>query len=277
MRQLLFSPASVFWRVNREFTTGLAGPRAVLMQISHPLVAAGVADHSRFREHRLARLYRTSIAAAAITFGSRRLAVRAVNKINRIHTRVHGMLREDTGRFKAGTPYDANDPELKFWVLATITDSSLAVYERFVAPLTAEERESYYRDSLTVARLFEIPESGIPPAYADFQRYMARMLSDNSIRPGTDAREIVKALFSPSVTGGLLFAGSVVGVGLLPAELRRDLGLHWNPRWDAWLRSAARASSRVRRHTPAFLCSNPLATATSLWMMMGRGEPATAD
>jgi uncharacterized protein (DUF2236 family) len=86
MHPLLFSPKSVFWRVNREFTTGLAGPRAVLMQIAHPLVAAGVAEHSRFRDHRLARLYRTSIAAASVTFGSRKLAARAVNSINRIHT-----------------------------------------------------------------------------------------------------------------------------------------------------------------------------------------------
>src|SRR5436853_5039363 len=71
MGQPLFSPSSVFWRVNRELASGLAGPRAVLMQIAHPLIAAGVAEHSRFREHRFARLYRTSLAAGAITFGSR--------------------------------------------------------------------------------------------------------------------------------------------------------------------------------------------------------------
>src|SRR5215510_11159418 len=68
MGQPFFSPSSVFWRVNRELASGLAGPRAVLMQIAHPLVAAGVTEHSRFRQHRLARLYRTSVAAAAITF-----------------------------------------------------------------------------------------------------------------------------------------------------------------------------------------------------------------
>ena len=78
MGQPLFSPSSVFWRVNRELASGLAGPRAVLMQIAHPLIAAGVAEHSRFRERRFARLYRTSLAAAAITFGSRDFALRAV-------------------------------------------------------------------------------------------------------------------------------------------------------------------------------------------------------
>jgi uncharacterized protein (DUF2236 family) len=273
MQPLLFSPASVFWRVNREFTTGLAGPRAVLMQIAHPLVAAGVAEHSRFREHRLARLYRTSIAAAAITFGSRRLAMHAVNKINRIHTRVHGVLGSDVGRFSAGTPYDANDPELKFWVLATITDSSLRVYELFVAPLSAEERESYYRDSLTVARLFDIPESIIPSSYSDFTGYMDRMLADGSVCIGNDAREIVAALFSRSLTGALLFGGSAVGIGLLPERLRAEFGLQWRSRYETWLRNAAACSARVRRYVPAFVCSNPLATGSELLAAIRPREP----
>src|SRR5207253_5273504 len=103
MGQPLFSPSSVFWRVNRELASGLAGPRAVLMQIAHPLIAAGVAEHSRYREHRFARLYRTSVAAAAITFGSREFATRAVNSINRIHQRVHGTLKAQAGVFPPGT------------------------------------------------------------------------------------------------------------------------------------------------------------------------------
>jgi uncharacterized protein (DUF2236 family) len=153
----------MFWRVNRELASGLAGPRAVLMQIAHPLIAAGVAEHSRFREHRFARLYRTSMAAAAITFGSREAALYVVDSINRIHQRVHGSLKTRAGVFPAGTPYDANDPVLKLWVLNTITDSTLLVYESFVSPLSRDQLEEFYNDSLTVARLFDIPEQLIPP------------------------------------------------------------------------------------------------------------------
>ena len=113
----------MFWRVNRELVSGLAGPRAVLMQIAHPLIAAGVAEHSRYQEHWFARLYRTSMAAAAITFGSRDLALRAISAINRRHLTVHGTLQKQAGVFPAGTPYDANDPQLKRWVLNTIIQS----------------------------------------------------------------------------------------------------------------------------------------------------------
>jgi uncharacterized protein (DUF2236 family) len=260
MRRLLFSPASVFWQVNREFTTSLAGPRAVLMQVAHPLVAAGVAEHSRFREHRLARLYRTSLAAAAITFGSRQLAERAIRRINGIHTRVHGVLARGTGRFCAGTPYDANDPELKFWVLATITDSSFSVYDRFVRPLSEAERESYYQDSLTVARMFDIPDSLIPRTYKEFTIYMERMLQDGSVKVGSDAREICTALFSRSFTGTMLFAGSSIGIGLLPEPMRHEYGLRWSRRHEHWLQRAASASRRIHRHTPLLIRSNPFAT-----------------
>src|SRR4029450_5584013 len=148
MRGPLFSPKSVFWRVNRELACGFAGPRAVLMQIAHPLVAAGVAEHSQFRTHRLARLYRTSLAAAAITFGSRDFALRAVRTINQKHQRVHGVVKEPSGIFPAGTPYDANDPELKLWVLSTITESTLLAYDLFVSRLTVQDRRQYYADSL---------------------------------------------------------------------------------------------------------------------------------
>src|SRR5206468_12362084 len=179
--QPLFSPSSVFWRVNRELASGLAGPRAVLMQIAHPLVAAGVAEHSQFRRHRFARLYRTSAAAAAITFGSRELALRVIRSINRKHQQVHGMLRAHAGVFPPGTPYDANDPELKLWVLSTITDSTLLVYDSFVSRLSNDDHERYYRDSLTVAKLFAIPESMIPPTFADCRSYLNRMPESNAI------------------------------------------------------------------------------------------------
>jgi uncharacterized protein (DUF2236 family) len=44
----LFGPRSLAWRINRETILLLGGGRALLMQVAHPLVAAGVADHSDF-------------------------------------------------------------------------------------------------------------------------------------------------------------------------------------------------------------------------------------
>src|SRR3989454_8943468 len=248
----LFSPSSVFWRVNRELASGLAGPRAVLMQIAHPLVAAGVAEHSRFRQHRLARLYRTSMAAAAITFGSREFALRAIRSVNQKHRQVHGVLKAPEGAFPAGTRYDANDPELKLWVLNTIIDSTLVVYESFISPLSNGEREEYYRDSLIVARLFAIPEDITPSTYAEFRSYMCRMLDGSVITAAETAREITRALFSPSVEGALLFLGSAIGIGLLPERLRHEFGFAWNERRELWLNRTAALSGECAVTSPQF-------------------------
>ena len=268
MGQPLFSPSSVFWRVNRELASGLAGPRAVLMQIAHPLVAAGVAEHSRFRKHRLARLYRTSMAAAAITFGSREFALRAIRSVNQKHQQVHGVLKTQEGIFPAGTQYDANDPELKLWVLNTIVDSTLLVYELFVSPLSDDEREQYYRDSLLVARLFAIPECITPATYVEFRSYMSHMLEGNVITAADTAREIAGTLFSPSVEGRLLFLGSAIGIGLLPERLRHEFGFTWNERREFWLNRTAAASRRVRGRVPSILCSSPVATLSHLRALM---------
>lgn len=264
MSKRLFSPQSVFWKVNREIASSFAAPRAVLMQIAHPLVAAGVAEHSHFRKHRLARLYRTSLAAAAITFGTEDVAFRAVRSINRKHQKVHGVLREPAGIFPAGTPYDANDPELKLWVLNTITDSTLLVYDLFVSRLSIEDRERYYADSLKVADLFGIPRRIAPESYHDFRVYMDRMLNGGIIRVSGEARDIVRALFARTPSGLLLFAGSTVSIALLPERLREEFGFQWHLSPERWRGRIPAVCRQLRRYAPSVLCANPAATLSQL-------------
>ena len=56
----------------------LGGGRALLMQVAHPLVAAGVVAHSDYRENPWERLERTMSAVWTIVFGNRAEADRAV-------------------------------------------------------------------------------------------------------------------------------------------------------------------------------------------------------
>ena len=133
---------------------------AILMQLAHPLVAAGVAAHSRFDDGPLAyieRVRRTIGAMLSLTFGNEAQIRRAADGINAIHRRVHGRLNRQVGPYPAGTPYDATDPELLKWVHSTLIDSQLRTYTLFVGPLTADERDSYCAEA---ARLG--PRLGIP-------------------------------------------------------------------------------------------------------------------
>ncbi len=131
----LFGPESVTWRVNREAVLLLGGGRALLLQVAHPLVAAGVAAHSEFRAHPLRRLWRTLDLMLTLAFADGATALGAVRTIEGVHARVHGVLEAPSGPFPRGTHYDANDPALLLWVYATLVDTALVVYERFVEPL----------------------------------------------------------------------------------------------------------------------------------------------
>src|SRR2546428_565586 len=156
-------------------------------------------------------------------------------------------------------------PSSAFWRVNRELASGLAgPRDLFVSPLSDDEREEYYRDSLLVARLFAIPERMTPSTYAEFRLYMSRMLEGNVITAADTAREIAGALFSPSVEGTLLFLGSAIGNGLLPRRLRPEFGFAWNERREFWLYRTAAASRRVRGHVPSILCISPMATLSHL-------------
>ena len=223
----LFGPGSMTWHVNREAVLLLGGGRALLMQVAHPLVAAGVAAYSDFRKDPLGRLRRTLDLTLTITFADAEHAIRAVRTIERVHTRVRGRLDEDVGPFARGTLYTANDPALLFWVHATLVDTALVAYERYVGRLGARGRARYYEESTIAARLMGVPEHLIPARYADFQRYMSGMLRGPLLAVGPLAREIAASVLRPPlprITQPAFWLTAALTIRLLPPVLRRRYG-----------------------------------------------------
>src|SRR6266536_3414538 len=106
----LAGPRSNAWKINGEAVLLLGWGRAILLQFAHPLVAAGVAEHSLFVRQprgRVKRLRQTVRAVLQLTFGTLREAEDAAAGINRIHDYVQGEIPEVTGPFAAGTRYSA--------------------------------------------------------------------------------------------------------------------------------------------------------------------------
>ncbi len=115
---------------------------------------------------------------------------------------------------------------------ATLVDSALVAYQRFVAPLTGAERARYYRESKITARLFGIPDESIPRRWVDFEAYMRDMIDGPILAVGPSSRDIARALLSPPLPPILRQAVGTVGsltAGLLPEPLRRRYGLAWGP------------------------------------------------
>lgn len=247
--------------MNREGLLVLSGPRALLLELAHPLVAAGVAEHSDFRRNPWGRLFRTVGVMTALNFEERPKAQSAVQHTHACHGHVYGTLAEDVGPYPAGTPYRANDPLLQLWVLATLIDSVLVTYDLLVRPMPLGEKAAYYAGGLELGRVFGIPRELMPPTYADFQAYMNSMLTSDLLTVGSAAREIVTALFAPPILGPLVRAASFFSIGLTPKRLRTAYGFRWSDADEARLQRWGAIARRLRSLTPDPLCVHPQALA----------------
>jgi uncharacterized protein (DUF2236 family) len=223
----LYGPGSEVWRVGRERVLLAGGAAALLLQLAHPLVAAGVADHSSFRRDPFQRLRATLDAVLAISFGDREQARRAAAAVSATHRRVRGVLADPVGPYPVGTPYRATDPGLALWVHATLVFAALESYSSLVEPLGLGRRERYYQEAKRFARLFGVTDEVLPAGYADFQEYWRSMVAGPDLAAGPVARELAAAVLRPPVTAVLTPALSPLRTftaGLLPERIRREFG-----------------------------------------------------
>ncbi len=242
-----FDPDGMAWRVGREQALLLGGGRALLLQVAHPLVAAGVAQHSDYQVNPWRRLERTMSTVWTIVYGSRAQADHAAARVRALHERVQGRTSKAAGPFPAGTPYAAADPELLLWVHATLVDTALLVYTSWVRPLDDLEQRAYYEEMKVLAVLLGTPPEIIPPTLEDFRVYMRERLASDEIAVTDAAREVARLVLRPPLPLALRPAADALGlvtVGLMPERLRQQYGFGWGRG-----RSALVAGSRhyVRR------------------------------
>jgi uncharacterized protein (DUF2236 family) len=258
-----FSPDRMIWQVDREMVLLLAGGRALLMQLAHPKVAAGVAEHSHFKADPLGRLYRTMSAMWSIVFDEASAARASLEQVKSVHRRIHGII-SPAESLPFGTRYDALDMELLLWVHATLIDSAMVAYDLFVKPFAPDEKSEYYDDSKKLARLFEITEVFVPASLVDFDRYMDQMLSGNEIAVGPTARILAKDILCPSpwVLKPAAPLLRLVTAGLLPERLREGYGLGWNERKEKKFRLFAKGIRRLLPLLPRPLRIVPNARAS---------------
>jgi uncharacterized protein (DUF2236 family) len=234
----------------------LGWSRAILMQFAHPLVAAGVAEHSTFRGGPLAavsRLHHTVRAMLALTFGDADARARTLDTIRAIHRRVHGRLPDAVGRYDAGTPYSAEDPALLLWVHGTLLDSVLLVYDRVVAPLSTSERDVYCADAASIAVALGAPDEQVPRTYAALEQYVSTMLGSDRIAVGPQARELADAVLAPPfrfVAWPAARVNRLVTIGLLPSAIRAQYGFPWNAQVAQLLETRLRLIRGARRALP---------------------------
>lgn len=196
----------------------VGGIRSLLLQMLHPHALQGVLDHSNFREDMHGRLRRTAKFIAVTTFGHRDEAVKAIERVNRIHAAVGGTLPD-------GTAYAATDARTLAWVHVAEATSFLAAYLRHVRPdMPGHEQDEYYRQFAVIARA--LGADPVPLDRREAELLFRELRKD--LRPSREAREVAALVLnqrppgSPPAVQGLLGAEAVA---LLPSFARAMLGL----------------------------------------------------
>jgi uncharacterized protein (DUF2236 family) len=252
----LYGPESEAWRLNREAVLLLgAGPRALLLQIAHPLVAEGVDQHSDFRADPWARLQGTLRSYLRIVYGTGAAARAEIRRLNELHRTIEGPIRDVSAAARHGAAYSARDPELSLWVHATLVDSTIVAADAWLEPMDRERRSRYYAETLPIGRAFGIPARLLPPTYDAFEGYLSDMLAARGpIQVGPTARELARNILHPPLAPIIPALGAVPralydwtlwpAVGLLPARVREGFDLAWGTRErlvSAWLVAGWRA------------------------------------
>jgi uncharacterized protein (DUF2236 family) len=194
------------------------GVRALLLQMLHPHALQGVLDHSNFREDMHGRLQRTARFIAVTTFGHGDEALKAIDRVNRIHARVGGTLPD-------GTRYEATNPRTLAWVHVTEAQSFLAGYLRHVRPdMSGADQDEYYRQFAVIARA--LGADPVPETRAEADRIFRELRHDLATSP--QAREVAQLVLGQRPAGTPLAVQTMItadAVAMLPAWARQMLRL----------------------------------------------------
>lgn len=221
-----FADGSAIRDIASEPFVILGGGPALLLQLAHPKVALGVAEHSGFRSSPFPRLFSTLDYLSMVAFGSREEAQRVAWSAMRAHDAVRG------------PTYSAHDPELLLWVQATLFQMSKELYERMFGELEPERAEEYYQQSVLLAELLGAPRESLPADAKAFDVYWTETVS--TLRVSDAAREQAQAVLFPAVWRRLLYPAvlvfRLVTTGLLPEPIRTQYALPWSPRRERLFR-----------------------------------------
>jgi len=218
-----FPRDSVISRVNEEPAIMFGAGRALLLQLAHPHVAAGVDEHSDFQHNPFKRLRGTLEAMYTMVYGSAELADGVGRRVQWIHS------------FVKSPAYEASDPVNLLWVHATLLDSALGCFERLVRPLSADEVETYYEQMTVVAERFGCPRTEQPADYQAFRAYWDEQV--NTIEVTDVGRRLARDVIDPTLPlklhlplKPLLAMQRTVAVGTLPEPIRTGFGFAWDER-----------------------------------------------
>lgn len=249
----LFGPGAQFHALFNDPRWALAMIRATVLEAAHPQIGAALLDNSTFVAHPWRRLRNTFQSMQRMFCADDDARQREAARLNRMHARLNGTDARSR-------PYDAMDPGVRAWVVATLFESAVTMCRLGGQPLEQITMEKLYAEFQAFLATMGDQAGHLPANLNDFWPYFDRMVEEEL--ENTEAlRIILYRLFdhlpAPPVLDGLptvwaagrTLAGPVIGaitVASLPESFRRKAGLPEIPGAQTVMQSAYLAAGLAR-------------------------------
>lgn len=251
------TPDSITWQRAGDLRAFFASGTALLLQVAHPTVGAGVAQFSTFKTDPWGRLWRTLDYVNLTVYGGPERAAETGRRMRAMHRQIKGVAAD-------GTRYHALEPEAYAWVHATLAYGIFRSHERFGRRMSRGEQQELWTEWRRLGRLLGIRERDLPAALDGFWHYVDEMV-ETRLEDNDSVQDVLATLSARDAPPGVPPAAwsvaripasrivSLATVDLLPRRLQRKLGLSLSTRQRLELEAVARASRAATPLLPAWM------------------------
>ena len=165
-------PDSLAWQHAGDNLQLLIAGTTLILQVSHPVVGAGVGDHSVFKEDPWGRLKRTTEWGLRLLYGGPEGSPQAGKELREMHRNIKGADAK-------GRRYFALDPEAYAWVHMTTYFTLVTVQKHFgEKPFTPEQEAQLYLEWVQQGRVLGIRDKDMPENVERFWEYFNDMVNN---------------------------------------------------------------------------------------------------
>ena len=157
---------SLLWELVGDWRLMMVMPGSMVMQVAHPMVGAGVGEHSVFRTDPWGRLLHSWRSTLTLVYGGE-AALAEGRRLQEVHRAIRGV--DDRGR-----RYWALHPRAYAWVHLILFERLVTMSRLFEPPLSDPQRRRLYAEMLDLGQVLQIRPAALPPTEADYWSYLDR-------------------------------------------------------------------------------------------------------
>jgi uncharacterized protein (DUF2236 family) len=166
----------------------LGAGHALILQVAHPTVNAGVVEHSQFEKNPWSRLIHT-VDYLMMMSRSGQQAIEVGRRIREMHKSIKGI-------DKKGKRYHALEPGAYSWVHASLIWSAVETYQTFIGSLGFEQKRAFYQEYKDLGQLIGVRDKDLPPTWLGFEDYCLEMI-ETTLENTETAQAVMRLLSNP--------------------------------------------------------------------------------